>query len=326
MLPRIVLASIGTLALFSTTQASPLKRSVSGPVISSDFPDPALIQVGSTWYAFASQSVYQNTNIHIQVGTSNDFSTWSLSTGTDALPNLPSWAVNDGQVWAPDVKQIGNQFVMYFSATAASDPGHHCIGVATSSSVTGPYTPTSDSSPWVCPTTQGGAIDPSQFLDDDGSRYVVYKIDGNSLGNGGSCDNSVAPIASTPIMIQQVESDGITPTGAASELFANDAADGPDVEAPMMIKSGGVYFVFFSSNCYSTTLYDVSYATSSSPTSGFTKSSAPLFLTGTDELTGPGGASVWTDNEHMVLHGQTGGGIRALYTATVSESGTSVSA
>ena len=97
------------LALLSTTLAAPIKhvkRAVSGPVLSGDFPDPSVIKVGNTWYAFGSQSLYDNTNIHIQVATSQDFSTWTLSSGTDALPNLPSWASNDGNVWAPDVNQI----------------------------------------------------------------------------------------------------------------------------------------------------------------------------------------------------------------------------
>ena len=218
------------LALLSSVTALPVKnvkRSVSGPVLSVDFPDPSVIKVGNTWYAFGTQSVYDNTNIHIQVATSPDFSTWTLSQGTDALPNLPGWASNDGNVWAPDVNQLvslpsspllyrtnrhsqdDGSFVMYFSATDAADPGHHCIGTAISSSITGPYTASSNQ--FVCPTSQGGAIDPSGFRDSDGSRYVVYKIDGNSLGHGGVCNNGVAPIVDTPIMIQPVSSDGVTP-------------------------------------------------------------------------------------------------------------------
>ncbi|KAJ7144806.1 hypothetical protein C8R43DRAFT_953885 [Mycena crocata] len=38
----------------------------------------------------------------------------------------------------------------------------------------------------------------------DGNLYVVYKIDGNSIGYGGSCGNSVKPIVSTPIMLQKL--------------------------------------------------------------------------------------------------------------------------
>lgn len=40
----------------------------------------------------------------------------------------------------------------------------------------------------ICPLSQGGAIDASGY-DDNGQRYVVYKVDGNSIGHGGACGN-----------------------------------------------------------------------------------------------------------------------------------------
>jgi len=109
MLLPVSLASIGLLALLPASIAAPVKhskRSVNGPVITTDFPDPSIISVDGTWYAFGTQSIYDHTNIHIQVATSKDFNTWTLMQGTDALPNLPGWAANDGNVWAPDVNQL----------------------------------------------------------------------------------------------------------------------------------------------------------------------------------------------------------------------------
>lgn len=214
---------------------------------------------------------------------------------------------------------------MYFSATDSAS-GRHCVGVATSSTIEGPYT-SDETAAWACPTSQGGAIDPSGFVDSDGTRYVLYKIDGNELGTGGNCNNGNDPVVSTPIMIQQVDADGVTMVGDPAQLFTNDAADGPDVEAPSMVKgSDGTYIVFFSSNCYSGSLYDVSYAYSSSPTSGFTKSTTPLFVTGDDGLTGPGGADIDADGVHMLIHGEVGTqpGLRELYAVTVSISGSTV--
>lgn len=68
-------------------------------------------------------------------------------------------------------------------------------------------------------------------------------------------------------MLQEVESDGVTPVGSAIELIDSGDADGPLIEAPSLIRSsGGEYILFFSSNCYTTTLYDVSYAYASSVT------------------------------------------------------------
>lgn len=102
---------------------------------------------------------------------------------------------------------------MYMSALTSKDNNKHCIGTATSSSIKGPYTP--QNKPLACPLKQGGAIDPAGFQDEDGTRYVVYKIDGKK---------SNSP---TPIMLQRVASDGITPQGKPTKLLEKDERDGP---------------------------------------------------------------------------------------------------
>lgn len=85
-------------------------RSESGPVISTNFPDPSIIKVGSTWYAFATRT--RGNGVHIPVATSTDFSSWTLLTNSDgswkdALPTLPSWVPSDNyNTWAPDVRQL----------------------------------------------------------------------------------------------------------------------------------------------------------------------------------------------------------------------------
>jgi len=152
--------------------------------------------------------------------------------------------------------------VLYYSATDAAQTAQHCIGTVTSSSVLGPYT--AADSPLACPLSAGGAIHPSGFTDTDGTHYVVYKVDGNSIGHGGVCGNTDAPIVPTPLMLQQLAADSVTAVGDPIQLLDRDDADGPLVEAPNLTLVNGVYFLFFSSNCYSTPQYDVSYATASS--------------------------------------------------------------
>lgn len=63
---------------------------------------------------------------------------------------------------------------MYYSGASASSPAHHCIGIARSNTIIGPYT--CDPTPIVCPLAQGGAIDAAHFRNDDGTRYMVYKV------------------------------------------------------------------------------------------------------------------------------------------------------
>lgn len=92
-------------------------------------------------------------------------------------------------MWAPDVQQLDDgTFILYYSASTKEDPSKHCVGAATASTARGPYTPVG-SEPLFCPLSEGGAIDAAGY-NDNGQRYVVYKVDGNSLGHGGACGNT----------------------------------------------------------------------------------------------------------------------------------------
>lgn len=208
---------------------------------------------------------------------------------------------------------------MYMSISPSKDSKKHCIGTATSKSIKGPYSP--KNKPFACPLEQGGAIDPAGFQDEDGTRYVVYKVDGNSLDANGKSNP-------TPIMLQRVESDGVTPKGNPTKLLDKDERDGPLVEAPSLVKSGDTYYLTFSSNMFNTKLYDVSYATASSVTGPYTKATknAPLLVTGDKSdvgpLAAPGGSDFSEDGSKIVFHAfKNGHNVtdgRAMYTSEIS--------
>lgn len=205
---------------------------------------------------------------------------------------------------------------MYYSAALASNSALHCIGAATSTTPNGPFIPQSNY--LACPGP--GAIDPSSFHDADGTRWLVYKVDGNSQGHGGVCNNMVAPIQSTPIMLQQVAGDGTTLIGSPRQILDRSDLDGPLIEAPALAKAtdgSGRYVLFFSSNCFTTANYDVSYAMANSIAGPYVKY-GPFAVTGTNGLWAPGGAHVAVyDNVHMAFHaGQWGS--RYMYTATIA--------
>lgn len=207
---------------------------------------------------------------------------------------------------------------MYFSAASSADNTKHCVGVATSSSITGPYTP--EENPLACPLSQGGAIDPNGFKD-QGNHYVVYKIDGNSLDS----DGTTHP---TPIMLLALEPDAVTPSDSPIQLLDRDANDGPLIEAPSLASVDGVYYLSFSSNMYNTMYYDVSYATASALKGPYTKAQAPdapLLQSGDQSdvgpLGGPGGADFDETGSRIVFHAFENGrnldSGRAMYTAHV---------
>ncbi|KAK5166093.1 uncharacterized protein LTR77_008354 [Saxophila tyrrhenica] len=276
------------------------KRWEAGPVLDeANFPDPSVILIAK----------------------STDFLSWQIiknSNGSqrDALPVLPAWVdASSPDTWAPDVVQLDDgSFVMYYAATTADYPNIHCIGAATSDTVLGPYV--AQKSPLICPVSLGGAIDASGY-DDNGQRYIVYKIDGNAMGHGGPCGNTKAPIVRTPLVLQPVARDGITLQSRATVLLDNNgAADQGVIEAPSLTKSGNTWILYFSSGCFVTHNYTVSYATADSITGPYKRAERPLFETGDYDLDGPGGMSVFGDGKHMVFHGWKGDG-GTLYSAVV---------
>ncbi|KAM0112594.1 hypothetical protein ACP6JB_001635 [Aspergillus fumigatus] len=180
---------------------------------------------------------------------------------------------------------------------------HHCIGAAVSEKEDplGPYQPMSE--PLACPREHGGAIDPSPFRDTDGKLYVTYKSDGNSIGHGGDCNNGKKPIVKVPIMLQELQDDGITPVGDPIEILKNEQEDGPLVEAPNIIRTDqGYYYLFFSSHCFTSPKYDVKYAYSTSLKGPYKRAARALVRTGDFDLTSPGGATVAPDGTFMIFH------------------------
>lgn len=281
--------------------------SLRGPHITTNFPDPCVIYHEGATYAFGTNNRKTGSDlVHVQVAVSTDNKTWDLQPHLDAMPEVAPWQTGNA-VWAPDVKHLpGGRFLLYYTDGLVDNSEKHCIGAAISDSITGPYYP--DSRPLICP--HGGAIDPAGFVDrSTGKRYIIYKVDGNSLGHGGSCRNDVLPIVSTPLMLQEVDHDGVTLIGLPVEILDRDALDGPLVEAPAMyLSDGGIYFLFFSSNCFTTPLYNTDYATATNITGPYTRAPRPLLLTGDGPdsgfgIVGPGGLDIIHHNYGDVLEG-----------------------
>jgi len=76
-----------------------------------------------------------------------------------ALSSLPTWA-RAGDIWAADLAKVGSRYLLYFAAPVrGKTASSRCIGVATSTSAKGTFTPVAGP-PLVCPTWSGlGASD-----------------------------------------------------------------------------------------------------------------------------------------------------------------------
>ncbi|KAI9149212.1 hypothetical protein HJFPF1_11261 [Paramyrothecium foliicola] len=298
----------------------PYNGTVKSKIPATDFPDPCILQAeDGVWYSFATNA----NGKHIQVAKAEDpLGEWELL-GHDAMP-YKAWT-SGRNFWAPDVRRVGDgTYIMYYSGHRPQ--GKHCVGIARSRTVAGPYVP--DDEPWECPLEIGGAIDPSGFEDPaTGRRYVVYKVDGNAIGHGGSCNNMAEPQAATPIMLQEVDAlDGSTKIGPPVAILDRTVDDGPLVEAPNLVRSArdGRYLLFFSSHCFTNPAYDVKFAwadaiegpyyrgqgvTNGNDTAG---EDGSLIRTGDFGLRGPGGMTstvgraLHGEDEVMLLHGRCG--------------------
>ncbi len=257
-----------------TPEASAAQDDDVNPVVPDDFPDPDVLEVDGVYYAYATEGNLRN----VRVARSPDLVEWE--TLPDALPQLPSWVIR-GKTWAPEVTEIApGQYAMYFTATNYS-PNLQCIGVATATSPEGPFTAVGDAM-LVCPADEGGAIDASTFVDTDGTRYLLWKNDGNCCG------------LDTWLQIAPLAPDGVTLAGPPTRLVKQDQPwEGNLVEAPTLVLRDGVYTLLYSANDYGGARYAIGYATASSVLGPYTKSDGPLLTTeDAPDYVGPGGQDV----------------------------------
>ena len=251
-----------------------------GLVYPFDFPDPAVLHVGASYFAYATNSVEGN----IAIIESTDLVTWNMV--GNALPSLPGW-VTPGATWAPGVLQVGGTFDLYYSAkVAGTGNGEECISVATATQPQGPFVDSS-TAPLECQPSLGGSIDPSPFVDANGTPYLQWK----SIGAGGQ---------PATIWSQQLDSAGTgfaaTPDPTPTALIVADQGwEAGVVEAPDLVADAGRYFLFYSGSNWDSGDYAVGVATCAGPLGPCVKPTSQPLLASSQDVQGPGGASVFTD-------------------------------
>ena len=234
------------------------------PVLARDFPDPFVLQVGDTYYAYATNG----NGKQVQTATSKDLAHWTP--GPDALPHVAKkWAYN-GATWAPEVMKIGDRYVLYYTTSSR-------IGRAVSKTPLGPFVDDT-AKPFIDQLQLGGAIDPSPFRDSDGMLYLYWKNDGNAVGQ------------ETDIWVQKLSPDGLSLVGSPTKTGEkNDTVwESKVVEGPVMWKHDGRYYLFYSGNDYSSDAYAVGYATCKGPLGPCVDAPENPILTSKCRAHGPG--------------------------------------
>jgi beta-xylosidase len=302
-------------AVFSMAMVSPAAppRPPIRPVINHDFADPAVLWAQGHYYAYSTMSRYGATLWHVPLARAHELTgKWTVL--GDAMPRLPDWvdtsSTGDGDVWAPDVSEQDDRYLLYFTARSAAHK-IQCIGAASARSPRGPFAG-SGSQPLVC-QPQGvnvDAIDPSPFTDTDGTRYLLYS---SGLGR-------------TAIWLQQLSANGLRLVGQPRKLIEADRSDEAHVvEAPTLVHHGDHYVLFYSGSPFNSGNYFINYSTARSLTGTFVKQKGQ-FLNKTslnDAYQNPGGEDVVTAHRRdvLVFHAYTTATQRSLFAVPLSWNG-----
>lgn len=201
-----------------------------------DFPDPSLMMgKDGYWYAYSTGGPYDQTGTTgdpLKIARSSDLVHWQGLGSVFNSSNMPTWGVASSCCWAPDIRYLNGHYLLYFAmpgTNVAPTRFSPAIGVATAPTPAGPW---KDSGAPVIPArpAAGGGyqtvIDPAEFTDRDGSRYMYW----GSYGSG--------------IRVSKLSDDGLHQVGQPRQVTTDR------FEGAYVIRRGDWYYLFGSSaNC-----------------------------------------------------------------------------
>ncbi len=317
-----ITAAYGGSSTFSTSTSTALALTINAPtgktftnpisitdangkVISC--PDPAIIKSQSnnvdTWYMYCTGDAHNlsdtangglNFSHKINVFSSSDLVNWT-SVG-DALNAVPSWAGSGALYWAPAVKFLNNKYFLYYVVTVAQSSGTYAIGVATSTTPSGPFIDSGTpavASERVTNTAMDGSgtyrsvIDPDVIADSTGQLYILF-----GSYNGG-------------ISVRKLSADGLTSDPSTETQIAADQR----YEGGAWIQHGGYFYLLASAtNCCAGPLtgYGVFAGRATTPMGPYLDQQgkamtdvnvggSPVLAMNGNTAVGPGGGSPFTD-------------------------------
>lgn len=136
------------------------------PVINENLPDPCVLQDGDTYYLYATES-----KKNLPIYSSTNLVDWKFVGNAFTQKSRPSHLEN-GQLWAPDVKKINEKYVLAYSESRWLENKENGIGIAISNSPVGPF-----EDQGLLFTSQeigvGNSIDPSLY-EENGELYLIW--------------------------------------------------------------------------------------------------------------------------------------------------------
>ena len=213
-----------------------------------------------------------------------------------ALAALPAWA-SGSLIWAADLAFVADRWVLYYSAPVLGlGADGRCIGVAVSPTALGEFRPVG-SRPLVCPRRaetrtaydvvpgirqtglpRAGVIDPSLFVDQDGSLHLLYKTQ--------SRPSSIRVVQLNGRGLRTARRDG--GDAQSVEILRSDGV----VENPAVVRRGDGYVLFTSSRNFQTCRYRTEWRRSEDLTDFSVARRQTLLTRSRTGICGPGGADL----------------------------------
>jgi beta-xylosidase len=251
--------------------ASGNSQTYNSAVIASDIPlaDPYILLHNNVYYGYGTSS-----DAGFEVYYSDDLTNWRKHPEM-LLSKEDSYG--ERWFWAPEVyyNAASDTFYLFYSAEE-----HICV--ATANSPLGPFTQKVKK-----PMREEKSIDSSLFIDDNGTPYIFFVrfTDGNVIWAARLTDD-----------LMSIEEETLTKCFAADEAWEH--VEGRVVEGPSVIKVGGVYYMLYSANGYTSKEYGVGCATASSPLGPWTKSKRnPILQKPATDLVGTGHGAPFRDKD-----------------------------
>lgn len=281
------------------------------PVLATDFPDPAILRVGSTYYAYSTSSLYGN----VPYAVSTDLRSWSLLGDAVPLETFPTWAAPGSSTWAPGVVALDGE-VLLFVSVPTKDTGRNCIAVLTAPTPAGPFTDATGGPLWCGRPEANGAIDPFPYRTSDGRLYLYTK--------------DVA--SSHQLWVHELAPDGRSILSTTFLLGSDLAWENHGIENPQLVRAADAWWLIYSANWWTDGRYSLGAARCDTPLGPCQKvhTDGP-WLSKADGYNGPGGEAIvpGPDGElWMVFHAwqagkasKAAGGARYLYAAPIGFDG-----
>lgn len=213
--------------------------------------DPYVLYYDGTYYAYGTRGING-----FEVYISYDLKHWKKEKNL-ALSPENSWGSSG--YWAPEVHYVSskNKFYMFYTVNE-----HICV--ATSNSPKGPFV--QDVKKPIIENEK--AIDPSLFVDDDGTPYLFFVryTNGNIIWVA-EMNNDLKSIKTATL------TQCISPKEKTWERVEGKIAEGPSV-----LKYANTYYLIYSANPYQSQDYAVGYAEGCSPFGPWAKYSANPIL------------------------------------------------